>query len=73
MIRRVVPFPFVPKPIPKGEEEEEEEDEEDNVPLNRRTWLTRAMQRERRRSSTITLPSIPEEPLETSTSKDEMK
>lgn len=33
MTKRMVPFPFIPETIPKGEEEEEEEDEEENIPL----------------------------------------
>ena len=68
----MVPFPSIPEPIPEGEEEEEEDEEED-VPLQRRTQLARATYFERRRSSTVTPPSTIEEPLEITTSEDEVQ
>ena len=72
MITRVVPSPFILDPIPE-EKEEEEEDDEDNVSLKRITWLARSIEKERRKSSTATLPPIPKEPLQMTTSEDEMK
>ena len=72
VIRRMVHVPSISKPIRKGEEEEEEDEEED-VPLQRRTQLVRPMKQERRRSSMMTLPSAPEEPLEISTLEDEVE
>ena len=59
--------------IPKEEEEEEEEDEEENVPLQRRTWLARAMEQDKRRTSIKTPPPALEEPLEVSSSEDEVQ
>ena len=68
----MVHFPSILEPIPQGEEEEEEDEEED-VSLQRRTWLGRSMEQEKRRSSTVTPPSIPEEPLEVSSLEDEVQ
>ena len=58
-IRRMIPFPAVPKVLPEGEKEEDDEDEEGNLPLNQRTHLERAIELEQRRSSIVTPPSIP--------------
>ena len=58
VIRKVIPFPSVPKNITK-EEEEDDEDEEDNLPLSQRTHLSRATDLEQRIISTIIPPSIP--------------
>jgi hypothetical protein len=41
--------------------------------LNWRTCLTRATKLEWRRSSTITLPLIPDQPIQATTSEDEMQ
>ena len=46
VIRKVIPFPSVSKVILEGEEEEDNEDEEDNLPLNWRTHLARAIELE---------------------------
>ena len=43
VIRRMVPFPSILEPIPKGKDKEEEDEEED-VPLQKRTWLSRAIE-----------------------------
>ena len=43
VIRRMVPFPSIVKPIPKGKEDEEIDEVED-VPLQKRTWLSRAIE-----------------------------
>lgn len=68
----MVPFPSFLDPILE-EKEEEEEDEEEDVPLQRRTQLARPTEQEKRRSSTVTRPSVPEEPLEITTSEDEVQ
>ena len=70
----MVPFPSIPKTIPEGDDEEEkEEEEEEQVPLQRRTWLARAIEKERRRSTMGTSPSTQAEPLEVSSSKDKVQ
>ena len=71
----MVPFPSIPEIIPEGDEEEEEEEEEEKeqVPLQRRTRLARAIEQERRKSATGTSPSTQGEPLEVSSSKDEVQ
>lgn len=46
MIRRVIPFPSILEVILEGEEEEDDGDEEDNLPLNQRTHLARAIELE---------------------------
>ena len=69
MIRKVVPIPSISKPIL---EEDEEEDDEENAPLNRRTMLAKSIKQERKRSSMVMPPSIPREPLQSSTLEDEM-
>lgn len=71
--RRVIPSPSVPEVIPEGEEEEDDEDEDDNLPLNMRNPLARATKLEWKRSSTITLPPIPEHAIQSTTSEDEMQ
>ena len=73
IIRRVIPFPSVLEAIPKEDEEEDDEDEEDNLLLNWRTHLARATELKWRRSSAITLPSIPKKPIQSTNSKDEMQ
>ena len=70
MIKKVIPLPSIPKPIL---EEAKEEDDEDNLSLNWRTQLIRATKEEHRRISMITLSSIPNEPLHTTTLEDEME
>jgi len=70
----VIPFPSVPEVIlEEGEEEKDDEEKENNLPLNLRTHLARATKLEWRRSSTITLPPIPKQPIQTTTSEDEMQ
>lgn len=74
----MVPFPSIPETILEGEEEEEEEtyeeemNEEEEVPLQRRTYIARATEKERRRSAIGTSPSTLVGPLEVSSSKDEV-
>ena len=72
--KRMVTSPSIPKTIlEREEEEEEEEDEEEQVPLQGRTWLARAVEQEKTRSSIVIPPSTPEEPQEVSSSKDEVQ
>lgn len=73
MIKKVIPFPSVLKPILEEVEEEDDEGEEDNLLLNQRTRRERATRSKRRRRSTITPPSILEKPIQSTTSEDEMK
>lgn len=54
-MRKVVPIPSILEPIL---EEDEEDDDGDDVALNRRTQLARAIEQEIRRSSTVMPPSI---------------
>ena len=63
VIRRVIPFTSIPKPIPEEAKDEGDEDEEENLPLNQRTQLGRSIESERRRSSTIRWPYILDEPI----------
>ena len=73
--RRLVPNPYILETIPKGDEEEEEiesEEEEEKVPLQGRTQLAKATELERRKSATGTFPFTQEEPLELSSSEDEV-
>ena len=43
VIRRMVAFPYILEPIPKGKDKEAEDEEED-VPFQKRTWLSRAIE-----------------------------
>ena len=44
----MVHCPSIPETILEGDDKEEEEDEKENFPLQRRTWLARAMEQEKR-------------------------
>ena len=46
MIKKVIPFPSIPEPIPKEAKEEFDEDEEDDLPLSQRIWLAKAIEEE---------------------------
>ena len=73
--KRLVPNPSIPKTIPKEETNEEEiesEEEEDQVPIKRRTWLAKAIELERRKSAMSTPSPTQEEPVELSSSEDEV-
>ncbi len=52
---------------------EEKEEKIEYVPLSQRNCAARAIEVERRRSSTITSPSILKEPIQMSTPRDEQK
>ena len=56
-----------------GELQEELEEEEKQVPLQGKTWLARAIGLQRRKSATGTSLSTQVEPLELSSSEDEVK
>lgn len=76
--KRMVPFPSIPETILEEEGEEEEIDEEgtneeEEVPLQRRTKLARAIEEERRRSVLGTSPSTPTRPLEVSSSEEKVQ
>ena len=62
VIRKVIHFLSVLEFILE-EGEEDDEDEEDNLPLSQRTHLSRVIEVEQRRSSTITPPYIPTQPI----------
>ena len=73
--RRLVPNPSIPKTIAKEEEHKEEtklEEEEEQVPLQRRTWLAKSTELERRKSTSSTPPSTQVEPLELYSLEDEV-
>ena len=73
--RRLVPNPSIPETISEIDEQEEEtksKEEEEQVPLQGRTQLARAIELQRRKITMGTLPSTQEEPLELSSSEDEV-
>ena len=63
--RRLVPNPSIPKTIL--------EEEEEQMTLQGRTQLEKAIELKRRKSAMGTLPSTQVEPLELSSSKDEVQ
>ena len=73
--KRLVPNPSIPKTIPEEEIDEEEmesDEEEEQVTLQRRTWLVKATELERRKSAMSTPPPTQVEPIELSSSEDKV-